>query len=133
MAYTSLVPYIHLLRFNLDQESRVVDDDEPAHRVIYQSTPPSSITQETIHNQTVVDLSTEQHDYFGLYCCKFSGDGRELLAGSNDASLYLYDITAGKTVHRIQGHDNDVNSVAFIDPLDSNVILSASDDCFIKV
>ena len=35
---------------------------------------------------------------FGLWSLRFSSDGREIVAGSNDASLYVYDLEANKQV-----------------------------------
>jgi WD repeat-containing protein 23 len=64
---------------------------------------------------------------------KFSGDGRELIAGSNDCSIYVFDIERNEVLHRIQGHEKDINSVAFIDPHDPNVLISGSDDSLIKL
>ncbi|KAL8224867.1 hypothetical protein R6Q57_017424 [Mikania cordata] len=52
---------------------------------------------------------------FGIFSVKFSNDGRELVAGSNDDSIYVYDIEANKLSLRIQAHMSDVNSVCFAD------------------
>ncbi|KAJ2998170.1 hypothetical protein HDV02_004762 [Globomyces sp. JEL0801] len=45
----------------------------------------------------------------------------------------LYNIELGKLLHRIEGHTEDVNSVAYIDPKDPNVLVSGSDDNMIKI
>jgi len=42
-------------------------------------------------------------------------DGDEILCGSNDGSLYLYDRLTNAQSMRIIGHTEDVNAVAFVD------------------
>lgn len=41
---------------------------------------------------------------FGIFSVKFSTDGRELVAGSNDDSIYVYDLQANKLSLRISAH-----------------------------
>ena len=41
---------------------------------------------------------------FGIFSVKFSTDGRELVAGSNDDSIYVYDLEANKLSLRIVAH-----------------------------
>ena len=41
---------------------------------------------------------------FGIFSVKFSNDGRELVAGSSDDSIYVYDVEANKLSLRIQAH-----------------------------
>lgn len=44
-------------------------------------------------------------DYsFGIFSVKFSTDGRELVAGSSDDSIYVYDLEANKLSLRILAH-----------------------------
>ncbi|KAD4584483.1 hypothetical protein E3N88_22098 [Mikania micrantha] len=69
---------------------------------------------------------------FGIFSVKFSNDGRELVAGSSDDSIYVYDIDANRLSLRIQAHTADVNSVCFADE-SSNLIYSGSDDNLCKV
>ncbi|XP_076912980.1 LEC14B protein-like [Bidens hawaiensis] len=69
---------------------------------------------------------------FGIFSVKFSNDGRELVAGSSDDSIYVYDIEANKLSLRIQAHTSDVNSVCFADET-SHLIYSGSDDNLCKV
>eukprot|EP01087_Luapelamoeba_hula_P001903 TRINITY_DN116_c1_g2_i3.p1 TRINITY_DN116_c1_g2~~TRINITY_DN116_c1_g2_i3.p1 ORF type:complete len:657 (+),score=79.47 TRINITY_DN116_c1_g2_i3:125-2095(+) len=70
---------------------------------------------------------------FGLWSVRLSGDGREIVAGSSDNALYVYDIETDKVLLRVQGHSDDVNSVTFADVSHSNLIFSGSDDCHIRV
>ena len=117
LAYTSLVPYIHLA--TLPYESL---------------TAPTSSNHPSFIKQRVLDLTSQQEpDGFGLFCVKFSNDGQQLVAGSNTESLYLYDIASTTLLHRIQGHQDDVNSVCFLDSNSPNLLASASDDCLIKI
>ncbi|KAF4384755.1 hypothetical protein F8388_002912 [Cannabis sativa] len=51
----------------------------------------------------------------GIFSVKFSTDGRELVAGSSDDSIYVYDLKANKQSLRIQAHSSDVNTVCFAD------------------
>lgn len=41
---------------------------------------------------------------FGLFSVKFSTDGRELVAGSSDDSIYVYDLETNKVSLRILAH-----------------------------
>lgn len=69
---------------------------------------------------------------FGIFSVKFSTDGRELVAGSNDDSIYVYDLQANKLSLRISAHSSDVNTVCFADE-SGHLIYSGSDDNFCKV
>ncbi|POS80152.1 LEC14B protein [Diaporthe helianthi] len=71
--------------------------------------------------------------HFAIWSIRFSGDGRELIAGNNVSSIIVYDIESGRVLHNIQGHDDDVNAVCFADPKDPHIIYSGSDDQVIKV
>lgn len=60
---------------------------------------------------------------------------RPLLAdySSDDLHLIVYDLTAMRTTNRIVAHDDDVNSCCWADSTSGNVLISASDDTFLKV
>jgi len=53
-------------------------------------------------------LDFSQHEdvqySFGIFSVKFSSDGRELVAGSNDESIYVYDLHANKLTLRLPAH-----------------------------
>ncbi|KAA6408294.1 MAG: hypothetical protein FRX48_08036 [Lasallia pustulata] len=70
---------------------------------------------------------------FGIWSIRFSGDGREIVAGTSDHSVYVYDIESRKTILRIPGHTKDVNAVCFGDTSSPHVLYSGSDDTLIKV
>lgn len=81
-------------------------------------------------------LDFSQHEdvryTFGIFSVKFSSDGRELVAGSNDDSIYVYDLVANKLTLRLPAHHSDVNTVAFADET-GLLIYSGSDDNLCKV
>ncbi|KAI1766755.1 WD40 repeat-like protein [Hypoxylon sp. FL1150] len=70
---------------------------------------------------------------FGIFSIRFSGDGRELVAGTNANSIVVYDIESRRVLHTIEGHDNDVNAVCFADKSSPHILYSGSDDATIKV
>lgn len=70
---------------------------------------------------------------FGIFSIRFSGDGRELVAGTNANSIVVYDIEARRVLHTIEGHDDDVNAVCFADKSSPHILYSGSDDTTIKV
>ncbi|KAJ7972858.1 LEC14B protein-like [Quillaja saponaria] len=69
---------------------------------------------------------------FGIFSAKFSTDGREVVAGSNGDSIYVYDLEANKLSLRLLAHMSDVNTVCFADE-SGHLIYSGSDDTFCKV
>ncbi|KAK6330981.1 hypothetical protein TWF718_003175 [Orbilia javanica] len=68
-----------------------------------------------------------------IWSIRFSGDGRELIAGAKDDSLYVYDIERQTSVLRLTGHENDVNAVCYGDKSSPHILFSGSDDCTIKI
>ncbi|KIY73538.1 WD40 repeat-like protein [Cylindrobasidium torrendii FP15055 ss-10] len=67
-------------------------------------------------------------DYYGasIYSCTFSADGNEIVAG-------VYDLLADRRSVKINAHDDDVNSCCWADTSSGNVLVSASDDSYLKV
>ncbi|TAQ85491.1 hypothetical protein B7494_g6187 [Chlorociboria aeruginascens] len=70
---------------------------------------------------------------FGIWSIRYSGDGRELVAGTSGGSIVVFDIESRRTLHRIFGHDEDVNAVCFADSSSPHILYSGSDDTTIKV
>ncbi|KAL8530762.1 hypothetical protein ACS0TY_007706 [Phlomoides rotata] len=97
-----------------------------------------SSTKESLANVTEVheglDFSSpDERGYsFGIFSLKFSMDGREVVAGSSDEDIYVYDLEAKKVSLRISAHACDVNTVCFADE-SGHLIYSGSDDNFCKV
>ncbi|KAF3334570.1 LEC14B protein-like protein [Carex littledalei] len=86
-----------------------------------------------------LDFSQGHSDYdddyehsFGIFSIKFSKDGREIVAGTNDDSIYVYDLFANKVSLRLLAHSADVNVVTFADET-GHIIFSGSDDSLCKV
>ena len=71
--------------------------------------------------------------HFGIWSLRFSGDGGEIVAGTSDQSVYVYDLEAQRSVLRIPGHDDDVNAVCFGDKMAPHVLYSGSDDTTLKI
>ncbi|CAG2062716.1 unnamed protein product, partial [Timema podura] len=69
---------------------------------------------------------------FCIFSLTFSSDGREILGGANDGHLYVYDRECNQRALRIEGHDDDVNTVAFADET-SQIFYSGGDDGLCKV
>ncbi|KAF2146285.1 uncharacterized protein K452DRAFT_305235 [Aplosporella prunicola CBS 121167] len=73
------------------------------------------------------------YPYFGIWSLRFSGDGREIVAGTGDRSVYVYDIERQQSILRIPGHDDDVNAVCYGDVNSPHILYSGSDDTTLKV
>lgn len=74
-----------------------------------------------------------RHGSFGIWSVRFSGDGRELVAGTSANSIVVYDIESRRSVLEIEGHEEDVNAVCFGDSSSPHIIYSGSDDTTLKV
>lgn len=71
--------------------------------------------------------------HFGIWSLRFSGDGSEIVAGTSDESVYVYDLEAQRSILRIPGHHDDVNAVCFGDKMSPHILYSGSDDTTLKV
>ncbi|KAK4609377.1 LEC14B protein [Fulvia fulva] len=71
--------------------------------------------------------------HFGIWSLRFSGDGQEIVAGTSDQSVYVYDIETKRSILRIPGHTDDVNAVCFGDKMSPHILYSGSDDTTLKV
>jgi len=69
---------------------------------------------------------------FGIWSCKFSADGNEVVA-VGDGKIFVYDLLANRRTVKIDAHKADVNSCCWADTASGNVLISASDDTFLKV
>ncbi|CAL9048851.1 LEC14B homolog [Musa acuminata AAA Group] len=112
LVYSSLTPLVHIVNV------RTGMTDSQAN-----------ITE--IHEH--LDFSVDgDRDSFNIFSIKFSTDGRELVAGGSDDSIYVYDLEANKLAMRIIAHTDDVNTVSFADET-GHVMFSGSDDNLCKV
>ncbi|PWN89953.1 WD40 repeat-like protein [Acaromyces ingoldii] len=112
MIYSSINPYVHLVSTTQDIESGGRSHNE---------------------QQVMLDFSNREDDEAGIWSIRFSGDSREIVAGAHFGEIYVFDIEARKRVLKVEGHADDVNGVAFADSASSNVLISGSDDSFVKV
>lgn len=71
-------------------------------------------------------------DDFGIFSVKFSRDSKEIIAGTSDSSICVYDLGMNRLSLRFKAHMSDVNTVCFTDE-SGNIICSGSDDGLCKV
>lgn len=69
---------------------------------------------------------------FALFSLRFNNDGTEIIAGSNEERIYIYNREIGKQVLATHAHDDEINALCFGDRA-SHIILSGSDDGLCKV
>jgi len=69
---------------------------------------------------------------FCLFSIQFSQDSKEIIGGSSDQCVYIYDIERKAQVHQIFAHQDDVNTVSFLDNSCQSFV-SGSDDTLIRV
>lgn len=113
LVYSSMSPLVHIV----DIGSAIRD----------------SLANETeIHDGLDFSAHGDGGYSFGIFSVKFSTDGRELVAGSSDDAIYVYDLEANKLSMRILAHTSDVNTVCFADE-SGHLIFSGSDDNLCKV
>ena len=110
LVYSSITPFVHMVSTAQRDVSPNIDDDKEHYKLQFGGS----------------------YDSFGIWGISFSPDGREIVAGTSDERLIVYDVETNKIVRNINAHKDDVNSVAFVDQ-SSNIVVSGSDDCLCKV
>lgn len=96
-------------------------------------------TTESIGNVTelheALELTGARGDlddyHTGVWSLQWSPRVEEVVAGTADCCLYVYNIAEGRTLFRIRGHDDHVNAVEFLDT-SGNLIATGGDDSYIK-
>ncbi|KAG9051340.1 hypothetical protein FS837_009607 [Tulasnella sp. UAMH 9824] len=74
------------------------------------------------------------YDYrVAVFSCRFSSDGKEVIAGGSGGSLFVYDLGKMRRTLGISAHSDDINSCCWADTSSGNVLVSASDDTSLKV
>ena len=96
-----------------------------------QDTPPTML--DFAYSNSRREQTWNRFNHFGIWSLRFSGDGREIVAGTSDDSVYVYDVESRQSVLRIPGHSDDVNAVCFGDKQSPHILYSGSDDTTIKV
>jgi len=69
---------------------------------------------------------------FCLFSIKFSPDSNEICGGSSDRHLYIFDLDRKERTLKVEAHNDDINTVAFLDQT-GQTIVSGSDDYQIKL
>ncbi|KAF9787064.1 WD40-repeat-containing domain protein [Thelephora terrestris] len=115
-------------------DSHLSSDNE---RIIYSSMSPTVFmahTHDTSMTQTALQFGEEDSLWrSAIWSCKFSADGKEVFAGG-PGPIYVYDLIANRRSMKIsRAHSEDVNSVCWADTASGNVLISGSDDGFVKV
>ncbi|XP_020114138.1 LEC14B homolog [Ananas comosus] len=85
-----------------------------------------------IHEALDFSDPADDESSIGIFSVQFSTDGRELVAGSNNDSIYVYDLVANKLALCFPAHTADINVVTFADET-GHVLYSGSDDTLCKV
>jgi WD40 repeat protein len=67
----------------------------------------------------------------GVHSVAFSPDGRQILSGSHDQTIKLWNIDTGREIRTFSGHISSIDSVTF--STDGRQILSGSSDTTIKL
>ncbi|EFE39713.1 hypothetical protein TRV_05575 [Trichophyton verrucosum HKI 0517] len=70
---------------------------------------------------------------FGIWSVRFSGDGREIVAGTSGNSVLVYDLETQRTILQLRKHSDDVNAVCYGDKMSPHILYSGSDDSTIRV
>ncbi|CAI7618915.1 unnamed protein product [Penicillium manginii] len=72
--------------------------------------------------------------HFGIWSLRFSGDGREVVAGTSENSVVVYDIETKQPVLNLQDrHQDHVNAVCYGDTSSPHLLYSGSDDTTLRV
>ena len=62
-----------------------------------------------------------------IWSVRFSGDGREIVAGTSQKTVIVYDIETRQSVLRVDNHEDDVNAVCFGDNSSPHILYSGSE------
>ena len=74
------------------------------------------------------------HIGYAIWSAKFSGSGNEVVAGTSNDSIVIYDLVSKTTSYEIpNAHKEDINSVCFANRDESQVVFTGSDDSLIKI
>ncbi|KAJ5111096.1 hypothetical protein N7532_001631 [Penicillium argentinense] len=72
--------------------------------------------------------------HFGIWSLRFSGDGREVVAGTSEDSVIVYDIETKQPVLNLRDrHQHHVNAVCYGDTSSPHLLYSGSDDTTLRV
>ncbi|KAJ6611484.1 WD40-repeat-containing domain protein [Mycena sp. CBHHK59/15] len=111
---------------NLSPDNERTTDPSPAQTPIPFADPPAGRQRNSLWGFDSIAGG------FRIFSCRFSADGNEVIAGGN-GQLFVYDLLANRRTVKIEAHKDDVNSCCWADTASGNVLVSASDDSFLKV
>ncbi|EEQ91126.2 WD repeat protein [Blastomyces dermatitidis ER-3] len=118
---------------SLSPDNRYLAYSSIRNIVCLAGTDPSSDSEPTLLNFASRYGSPLSGSDFGIWSIRFSGDGRELIAGTSSQSVIVYDIESRTPILTLENHDDDVNAVCFGDKSSPHILYSGSDDTTIKV
>jgi len=84
-----------------------------------------------IVTEEVMYINNPQGHSDYVYSVAFSPDGRQVVSGSGDKTIKLWDVATGQEIRTFSGHSNVVNSVTFSP--DGRQVVSGSGDKTIKL
>jgi len=91
------------------------------------------ITDDSERPSVVSPLHIRTHAHnFAIFSLQYSADGSEIICGSNDTCVYIYDLQQQRRILQVEAHRNDVNAVRFVDNSNA-LIVSGSDDGLVSV
>ena len=126
----------------LSPDNRYLAYSSIRHMVCLAPTDPTDNSQHTLldftnmcstANARAAELGYMGGNGFGIWSLRFSGDGREIVAGTSDHSVVVYDLERRQAVLKLGNHEDDVNAVCFGDTSSPHILYSGSDDQTLRV
>jgi DDB1- and CUL4-associated factor 11 len=127
----------------LSPDNRYLAYSSIRHTVCLAPTDPLDQSQPTLLDFTNFAPGSSRNDrgtygymgrgHFGIWSLRFSGDGREIVAGTSDHSVVVYDLERRQSTVRLTNHTDDVNAVCFGDKSSPHILYSGSDDQTLRV
>lgn len=108
--------------------------DDGRHLIVNLSKVNASINLYEIGNLKLINkFYGHAQEQYSIECC-FAGEFDEfIICGSEDANIYIWQISDSIPIRVIKGHTGCINACNLIKVLDRNVIFSASDDHTIRI